>query len=134
VLASLVMAYLGLGPFVVQVLEVDTDFLPRWTMFNTGANPMCLVEYRAVDPDGSTTRVNRFDWLGITDPELAPPDVVLIRSPEQAREVGRKLCRERPGADLRVVSRCPRDGAWQVALAGEANLCAAPAEPPGWQR
>ena len=124
VLGSILILYLALGPAVVQVLDVDTELFLRWTMFNTGANPMCLVEYRASAPGGAMTRVDRFAWLGITDRDFAPPEVALIRSPEQALEVGRKLCRERPGSDLRVFARCPHQGAWEPALGGEANLCA----------
>lgn len=129
VLASLLVTYIALGPFVVQVLGVETELLLRWTMFNTEVNRMCLVEYRAASPDGSTARVDRYAWLGITDPALAPPEVALIRSPEQAVEVGRRLCRERPGVELRVLARCPRAGAWEIALRGEADLCAASGAP-----
>jgi hypothetical protein len=124
VLGSLLVAYIFLGPLVVQGFGVDTDYLLRWTMFNTQVNPMCLVEYRAVAGDGSRAVVDRFEWLGITDPGGAG-DVALIESAAKAVAVGRKLCRERPGNDLRVLARCPRDGAWETALTGETNLCAA---------
>jgi hypothetical protein len=134
VLASILVAYFVVGPFVVQVLDVDVDFLLRWTMFNTHANRMCLVEYRAIAPGGGVTRVDRFEWLGIADRDLAPPDVAMIRSPEQALAVGRRLCREQPGTDLRVVVRCPRQGAWQTVIPGEANLCAATSEARGAHR
>jgi hypothetical protein len=125
VLATLLIAYIALGPSVVQVLDVDTDILLRWTMFNTRVNPMCLVEYRDVSPNGYATRVDRFEWLGITDPSFAPRDVAVIDSPEEAVAVGHKLCRERRGVDLRVFAKCPRNGTWEIALTGETNLCTA---------
>lgn len=116
--------YLGAGPLVSQVLGHKSDLLPQWVMFTGFGLDVCTVDYRQVDEDGGSIHLDRFAVLGYDRPRDAPRSTWRVQSADEADRIGRRMCKKRSGADIRVKARCARRSGWKTERKADTNLCA----------
>ena len=96
VLFAALAAYILLGPFVRQVLGVESPFLPRWRMFHTLGRDLWDARYFA--PTGK---------------EIEPPGLgVFVRNADDAVALGKRLCPRAGGGPVTLTLRAPSQYGW----------------------
>lgn len=126
---GLVLAFLCSGMVLRQALdlkEIDGIALhsaPQWIMFSNVGLGAIQVRYVQVHPDGTRTRLDRFEVLGASVLDQ-PRGVWRVHGREGAKKLGRKLCR-RLGldADVRVFARTARRTGWVRLPTHNVDLC-----------
>ncbi|HEU4535278.1 MAG TPA: hypothetical protein VFS00_14215 [Polyangiaceae bacterium] len=124
-------SWMVLAPCRKQLFGLKNNVLTLdWAMFRNVGQNACLVHY--VRREGGAERtLDRFALLGHEAPAEAPAELRVPESAEEARAIGASLCEALgPKADVRLYARCPVEGSFVVASAGEANLCADGGRPP----
>lgn len=118
-----IVAYLVGGPFLVQVVGVQTFVVPRWRMYTGFGTDICVVSYTA---DGQP--VDRAVALGYDDASDLPRKQRGLADFEAVHRQSRALCRRLGDVDLRVDARCATRGGWVHVARGGVNACRAGTE------
>ena len=115
------------APLWRQVLSLKWPLTIEWQMFSKLGQNVCSVRYARRAADGTEQPLDRFRVLGHADRRAAPGEVRRITSADDAKALGAALCKElERDADVRLYARCGARAGWDVAAAGEENLCARP--------
>jgi hypothetical protein len=124
VLFVLLAGWMNAGPLVKQVLRVKAPLMQQWVMFSGVSLDTCTVRYAEHTAEGGDEPLDRYEVLGVERGWDAPKSVRLVRTVEQARSIGQKMCRKLgPDADVRAFVRCATRTGWKRELKGDENLC-----------
>ena len=120
-----IAAFLLGGPFAVQVLGKRTRWLRGWQMYGSRAGDWCFVHYHRYEGGGGRAALSRFETLGIA---IGSPDwwhEREIRTIEQARSEGKRMCAELgAGTKLGFAMRCGARGrSWKVLTEDSGDVC-----------
>ena len=111
---TLVILYIGLGPFYRQVLKGKGDAIPAWQMYFGRGIGVCDVEFYIRHPDGRIEYIDHFKTLGYDKLLNVHHYSRRIRWAKGVLEVGQRM-REKVGetADLRVNARIGTREGWK---------------------
>ena len=127
VAATLLLAYVAIGPAYRHITQRRVEIFVQWKMFRYFGSDVCQVKFSEHRAGGEVVPLNRYELLELGPWQEIPVRTRLIKNPRKAAGWAAPMCDALgPDADIRVATRCGsgRRG-WLAKNTGDVNLCVA---------
>jgi hypothetical protein len=126
----LFLLFILFGPFVRQVVGIESNLFRPWVMFRGTGTGIRDVQFTLQHPNGNNEEINRYQLLGYENSQAEIPSYVWrMQSEQDIRDVAELICSALDeSSDLRVTSRIGTRTGWVEEFNGEHNFCQAKLE------